>query len=211
MKTVLSNILLLCVFSFSANATPIFVDWASIDTSANVATGTLGSANVTLTGTNITGGIVDDSSSIFNSGFFSPSLTTSDFIGLRNVPSGDSFVLSFSERVANPIVHISGLATVIDFTGLNVTELSGNLELSNSAIFSAQRVNEFGSFRIEGVFDSLTFNTVHPLPDPGGLGESLAIHFGAEAVGVSEPATWSVLLAGGLILLARRRKTITGR
>ena len=68
----------LCLLaSIDAHAAPVFTDWTTVDTSTNIASGTLNSIAVSLTGFDIASGVTNGTSTFFsNATVFSPALAS---------------------------------------------------------------------------------------------------------------------------------------
>ena len=110
-----------------------FVDWTSVDTTNQIASGTLGPVAVTLTTTTrvpnlfSSGGIVswtlDGTAMDFSNSWFTPNIPLTDTIGLG---SSSSFAIHFSPPITNPTLHLFQLAT----TTLNFTNGAGNISFT---------------------------------------------------------------------------------
>jgi hypothetical protein len=141
-----------------------FADWLAVD--ANVATGTLKGASISLSGSNVVGppgSTVDGSSTVFNRADFSPPLATGDAVGFYGDP-GYSYVLTFGFPRRDPILHLGSLASTLAFPpGTSITRVSGEDQLSVSgntvtgALEGSDDAN--GTVRLEGTFQSVPFST----------------------------------------------------
>ena len=123
--TIICAPLILCN---TASAAVIFTDWQDVNTVTEIATGALGSISVTMSGSDLYLGEVDNGSTIFNFPTFSPSLPTSDFVAFRGAISPDIFnyTIDFGGQVTNPFIHFASLASDITFSGLTIDKISSD-------------------------------------------------------------------------------------
>jgi len=164
-----------------------FVDWTSVDTTNQIATGTLGSVAVTLTTTTrvpnlfssggILGGILDETSLDFSNHWFAPNIPLTDSIGLA---SSSSFALHFSPPITNPTLHLFQLATTTwNFTdGFNpisftLVNSDGNFTIATGASATAIQGKSIagsdasGSLYFAGTFSDINWYVTTPNPGDG--------------------------------------------
>jgi hypothetical protein len=144
-----------------------FTDWTSVAGSPATATGTLHGSTVSLSGSNVlpAGSTTDGTSAIFNRPEFTPPLTTSDTAGFSAV-SGNSYTLTFTPAVTDPVLHLGSLGSTLHFpAGTPLTRVSGDAEFSVSTpdvigtgeASGSDDAN--GTVRITGPISSITFTT----------------------------------------------------
>jgi hypothetical protein len=224
MKTLLSAVaLLLAVLPFSASraAALTFSDWTSVDTSAEVAEGTLGPVSVTLTGGNLVAGVIDGTFTGFNAAFFTPPLVTSDMVEpLGPNPSSTlSYTVIFSSPLTNPRMHLRSLASVLTFSGVTLTKLSGETTfvVAGDTVTGAfddttsPGHDANGTIQLNGTFSSFVF-TAQAVGVFTGGGDGFDLQIGAAAEAVPEPAPLVLLIAGlaAMGYLAPRRHRSRG-
>lgn len=228
MKKAIKKLIIIAILSCvaaSTQAATIFTDWTSIDsTTTETALGTLsGVGSVTLTGGDLTGAVTDGSSTIFNfPAFFSPSLPTSDWVGILSTPTSDTFTFTFGSAVTDPLIHIMSLATTLTFDAgvTSITKISGSAEL----LVSGQDVtggvlntpppgspgpDRHGTIRLDGTFTSFSFDTLFATSP----GDGIVFQVGYEQAPtpVPEPSTYALLLTGligfGVIRWKKKKQT----
>jgi hypothetical protein len=132
MRLVLAAILV-APLALHAQARPAiasdFTDWGTIDLSANIAQGTIGPVGVTMSGGDLTFGIIDGSSTAFNSPAFCPPLPSSDLVELIGTSPALSYTITFDRPLQDPILHVRSLASTLVFTGVTLTKLCGQSTL----------------------------------------------------------------------------------
>lgn len=194
----------------TSQAALVFTDWTSVNTTTNVAVGTLGPVSVTLTGTDINYGVTDGSSTVFNQPYFSPPLTSSDEVGIGGSPSVFSYTVTFGAPVANPRMHILSLASALTFSGIPLTKLSGESDfvVSGSTVTGVDNNtpnghDANGTIELSGIFSSYTFTAQYAASS----GDGISIQIGADLTPVPVPAAVWLFSSGllGLIGLARRK------
>ena len=208
-----------CLVFAAPVAAVTFTDWTSVNTSTEIALGTLGPASVTLTGGNLIFGVTDGSSTRFDQVFFSPPLPTSDVVGpLGPNPTATlSYAVTFSSPVTNPRMHLESLASVLTFAGgITLTKLSGEADfiVLGSTVTGAlddhapPGQDSNGTIQLNGTFTSFSF-TAQATGTFSGGGDGFDLQIGADVAAVPGPATL-VLLTAGLTamghLAARRRR-----
>jgi len=95
----------LLLFAARAGATT-FTNWTSIDVVANTAQGVLGTALVTMSGSDISFGNTDGTSGLFNFSHFCPPLAQTDHLEFIGHPSTYTYTVSFSQPVLDPVLHL---------------------------------------------------------------------------------------------------------
>jgi hypothetical protein len=148
----------------------VFTDWQTLDENAQIAYGVLGSANVTLTGGNMktAGSVLDGSSTVFASSYFTPSLATSDSICFEATSAYQTYRVQFSQPVQNPVLHLGSLASIVTLETTNITRLSGNSHFYVRAgtvvgyYMQGDVGDEKGSIRLNGVYSSFSFTCGGP-------------------------------------------------
>ena len=214
MKTTIVACFLLAAATYS-NAQVVFTDWTTVDTSANVAVGSLNSASVTFTGSDINFGVTDGSFTGFNFSFFDPPLATSDVVEFKADPSVFAYTISLSLPLTNPRLHLASLGSTLDFSGISLTKLSGQSTFVVSGSTVTGQVDAGGSgfndsngtIQLNGTFSSITFTAQAPPAISDGIDMQLGV-----AV-VPEPSTYAMatLCAAALFVSRcfRRRGHLT--
>jgi hypothetical protein len=191
-----------------ANAALQFVDWREINLSTNVATGTIGSIGVTMSGGDIDSGVTNGSGTRFSSSAFSPSLPTSDNVGFLGRTPAFTYTITFSEPVTDPVMHLASLASTLTFSGISPVKVSGETTLivAGSTVSGATigSTDANGTIRLPGVFTSLNFTAQYT---PGADG--IYTQIGFDVAPVPELSTGTSLGAGLLLMVATalRRRT----
>ena len=214
MKTTIVAGFLLAAATYS-NAQIVFTDWTIVDTSANAAVGSLNSASVTFTGSDINFGVTDGSFTGFNFSFFDPPLAASDVVEFKADPSVFTYTISLSLALTNPRLHLASLGSTLDFSGISLTKLSGQSTFVVSGSTVTGQVDAGGSgfndsngtIQLNGTFTSITF-TAHA---PPAISDGIDMQLGVAAV--PEPSTYATatLCAAALIVSRcfRRRGHLT--
>ena len=210
MKTTILACFLLASATYS-NAQIVFTDWTIVDTSANVAVGSLNSASVTFTGSDINFGVTNGSFTGFNFSFFDPPLATSDVVEFKADPSSVfTYTISLSLPLTNPRLHLASLASTLDFSGISLTKLSGQSSFAVSGSTVTGQVDAGGSgfndsngtIQLNGTFTSITFTAQAPPAISDGIDMQLGV------AAVPEPSTYAMaaLCAAALFVSRCRRR-----
>ena len=214
MKTTIVACFLLATATY-CDAQVVFTDWTTVDTSANVAVGSLNSASVAFTGSDINFGVTDGSFTGFNFSFFDPPLATSDVVEFKADPSVFTYTISLSLPLTNPRLHLASLGSALDFSGISLTKLSGQSTFVVSGSTVTGQVDAGGSgfndsngtIQLNGTFSSITFTAQAPPAISDGIDMQLGV-----AV-VPEPSTYAMatLCAAALFVSRcfRRRGHLT--
>lgn len=183
-----------------AQAAPVpeidYAVWTSVDASTSVATGTIGSLSVTLSGGTL-------------SGFFS-----ADGVEARGLLDAPTYTLSFSAAVTDPVLRLTSLASTLTFapgTVLSILENDGNLTLLDNQLsgvaIGASDAN--GIVQLDGTFSSFSFSAAFS----GGGGDGFLVLPGivpgnsTPTTPVPEPASAAMVLLGmGVLRLMRRQR-----
>jgi hypothetical protein len=145
----------------------VFTDWQKADLAAQTAEGDLDGVTVTLSGRLITEAKLDSSSTFFDSDSFLPKLAKSDHIVLQANTALQTYSVSFSAPVENPILHLASDSSILTFNTTNLTRLSGNRDFAVrpgvvTGVWDGKSVVEAeGSVRLDGVYSSFSFTTVY--------------------------------------------------
>ena len=151
---------------------PVAADFVSVN--ANVATGTLLGAPVSLSGTHVWGtptSTLDGSAPFYAySPTFSPALAKSDSIQIAGGPDRPySYTLDFGgATVVNPILHLASLGSRIDFpAGTAVAKVSGEPAFvvsgssvsgtASNTIGASGNSDSSGTVKLTGTFSRITF------------------------------------------------------
>lgn len=177
--------------SVSANAALQFTDW----TSAN--SGSIGTLNVSLTGTFVQGVVLNGTSTIFSSSNFSPPLPLSDWIEIQGRASTASYTINFSQQVVDPVIHLSSLASTLTFSGVSPVKISGQatfLTSGNTVSGSPSGSGDSnGTIRLPGVFNSLSFTSFFSQAS----GDGIAIQIGVNPLlPIPEPRSAALIVLG---------------
>ena len=214
MKTTIVACFLLATATY-CDAQVVFTDWTTVDTSANVAVGSLNSASVAFTGSDINFGVTDGSFTGFNFSFFDPPLATSDVVEFKADPSVFAYTISLSLPLTNPRLHLASLGSTLDFSGISLTKLSGQSTFVVSGSTVTGQVDAGGSgfndsngtIQLNGTFSSITFTAQAPPAISDGIDMQLGV------AAVPEPSTYATatLCAAALIVSRcfRRRGHLT--
>ena len=214
MKTTIVACFLLATATY-CDAQVVFTDWTTVDTSANVAVGSLNSASVAFTGSDINFGVTDGSFTGFNFSFFDPPLATSDVVEFKADPSVFAYTISLSLPLTNPRLHLASLGSTLDFSGISLTKLSGQSTFVVSGSTVTGQVDAGGSgfndsngtIQLNGTFTSITFTAQAPPAISDGIDMQLGV------AAVPEPSTYATatLCAAALIVSRcfRRRAHLT--
>ena len=144
-----------------------FADWTSASGSPAVATGSLpGGRTVTFSGTGVLAATSDTAgtSTVFNRSDFTPSLPSSDAINF-NAATGNSYTLSFTPAVVNPVLDFASLGSTLHFpSGTVITGVSGDAQFSVSGSDVVGAVENptddaNGTVQLSGTFSSISFTT----------------------------------------------------
>jgi len=209
MKTTIIAGFLLAAAAYS-NAQVVFTDWTIVDTSANVAVGSLNSTSVTFTGSDINFGVTDGSFTGFNFSFFDPPLAASDVVEFKADPSVFAYTISLSLPLTNPRLHLASLGSTLDFSGISLTKLSGQSTFVVSGSTVTGQVDAGGSgftdsngtIQLNGTFTSITFTAQAPPAISDGIDMQLGV------AAVPEPSTYAMaaLCAAALFVSRCRRR-----
>ena len=214
MKTTIVACFLLATATY-CDAQVVFTDWTTVDTSANVAVGSLNSASVAFTGSDINFGVTDGSFTGFNFSFFDPPLATSDVVEFKADPSVFAYTISLSLPLTNPRLHLASLGSTLDFSGISLTKLSGQSTFVVSGSTVTGQVDAGGSgfndsngtIQLNGTFSSITFTAQAPPAISDGIDMQLGV------AAVPEPSTYAMatLCAAALFVSRcfRRRGHLT--
>lgn len=206
----------------TARAGFVFTDWTSVNTTTNVATGTLGSVGVTLSGGDVFFGDTNGTFTGFNYPFFSPQLATTDVVELigANPPGIYTYTVSFTGPVTNVRLHIGSLASTLTFSTA-VTRVSGQSDfvVAGNTVTGALHdapadpKDSNGTIDLAGTFSSFTF-TARGTQVFTGPGDGFYIQIGADLPAVPGPGGLTLLGSGAVALLGyrgRRCRSRTGR
>jgi hypothetical protein len=187
-----------------------FVDWRSVNTTNQTASGTLDSVAVTLTTTvrvpnsfsngGILGGVLDGTSMAFSNSWFTPNIPLTDCIALA---SSSSFAIPFSPPITNPTLHLYQLASStltfsdgtspISFTLLN-SDGSFNIATGASATaIQGKAIAYFdanGSLFFAGAFSDIQWTATTPNQDDG---------FNLQISATSGPSLMAQLVASSIV------------
>ncbi len=148
-----------------ADMTP-FTDWTAVNTTAETASGTLSGIPISLTGGDITYGLLDGTAIVFNdSTYYDPTLPTSDFIGIAGAFNETlTYTVTFGSAVTNPVMHVQSLASTLNFPGITLTKVSGEPDFvvsgSNVTGSLSDHGDRNGTIQLPGTFTSFSF-TAH--------------------------------------------------
>jgi hypothetical protein len=190
--------------SSASNAALQFTDWTAADT------GTIGSVGVSLAGSYINAFDLNGITTAFSSAAFSPALPLSDGIEIRGSTLTDSYSVTFSRAVVDPVLHFASLASTLTFQGVNPARISGDatfLVSGNTVSGTASGSNDSnGTIRLDGVFTTFSFTAFIPQAS----GDGIAIQVGLDPLltaPVPEPGGFALGLAGlgAMAVLMRRR------
>ena len=176
--------------TIEAQATPVFTDWTSVDTSADAAAGNLNGISVTMTGFDISFGDTTGASSFFaNATVFSPALASSDAIEVIGpFTTTLSYTVTFDSPITDPILHVASLASTLHFADITLTKVSGedNFIVSGSDV-TGEIVDSNpccgggdrnGTIQLNGTFTSFTF-TAHAVAPIANDRDGIAVQIGA--------------------------------
>jgi hypothetical protein len=196
-----------------ASAAIVWTDWTGI--AGNVATGTLGSATVTINGPFDTSSVAGG----FDYWRFDGVNPWPAYDAVSNLPTNNDFispagnqvthVINFSSPVSNPYIAIISLGqpaiqTTWDFTTSAFTLIDQGQGFWGNGVFSIvgntiTAGEAHGIIRFSGTYSSITLITSNTENWSG-------LTIGADSV-VPEPATWALMIAGfGLVGAAARRR-----
>ncbi len=204
------------LFCNSTNAAIIYTDWQSVNTTTEIATGTLGAISVTMSGSDLYLGETSNGSTVFDFPSFSPSLPTSDFVGFRGAINPDIFnyTINFGGQVTNPLIHFSSLASDLIFSGVSINKISGDAlfdvvgdTVSGVAADVAPQTDSNGTVQLIGTFNTLNFSA----SGTGFLVDGILLQIGVDENNISSvPVPAAAWLFGsgliGLIGVSRRKR-----
>lgn len=183
-----------------------FTDFTTTDTVGNTSSASLGPVAVTFSGTDISGGVTDNSFTGFNNAFFAPPLASSDSVHFSTNSSLSNYTITFSQPVTDPRLHLLSFASVLNFGAIPLTKLSGQetFVVAGSTVTGA--ANDFttptdanGTVQLTGTFTSVNFTATFP---PGN--DEIVMQIGADVV--PEPsAVCALSLATAFAGIRRRR------
>jgi hypothetical protein len=201
---------LVVLSSTTSKAALQFTDWTFANSVTDVATGNIGTVGVSLTGTYVNGFDLNGISPSFSSSAFSPPLPLSDGIEIRGSSSTDSYSVTFSRAVVDPVLHFASLASTLTFLGVNPAKVSGESTflVSGNTVSGTPSgsTDSNGTIRLSGVFTSFSFTAFIPQAS----GDGIAIQVGVDPLltaPVPEPSGFALALAGlgAMAVLTRRR------
>lgn len=209
--------ILSCVASTTQAAT-IFTDWTSVNTTTEIALGTLsGIGSVTFTGGDLVAGVTDGTSTKFDDAtYHTPALPFSDNVGFFSTTPISTFTFTFGSAVTDPIIHLVSLASSLTFDGgvSSITKISGDPELLVSSnvvtggVLSTHGPGEdaHGTIRLDGTYTSFSFDAFFAALPPDGI--TIQLGYEEEPAVVPEPSTYALLLTGliGLGVISRWKK-----
>lgn len=152
------------VFPTSHARAQVFTDFTTVDTTNNIASGSIGPVAVFFSGTGISFGVTDNTFTGFNSTFFAPPLPTSDVVEFFDTNSTTSaFTITFGSPLTDPRLHLKSLASTLDFGTIPLTKLSGQEDflVSGSTVIGAYGptppTDANGTVQLNGTFTSISF------------------------------------------------------
>lgn len=155
------------VSTMAAQAAPVWVDWTSMNTVAEAASGTLGFTTVFLNADDISDGTINGTFGGFSSAAFSPPTAASDALILVGRTLSFGNIVTFGEAVLNPIIHLHSLASDLTFfdashSAIAVTKLSGDAGLTVSGNHAtgvaSGSTDSNGTIQLSGIFTSFRFD-----------------------------------------------------
>lgn len=154
------------VSTMVVQAAPVWVDWTSMNTVADAASGTLGFTSAFLNADDISDGTINGAFTGFSSAAFSPPTAASDALILVSRTLSFGNVVTFGEAVLDPIIHLHSLASDLTFFDANggavaVTRLSGDAGLTVSGNHATGvaygSTDSNGTIQLNGTFTSFRF------------------------------------------------------
>ncbi len=140
----------------------VITDWQSIDVSTETATGTLGTANVTFSGTDIFAGTTDGTSTRFSTPSFTPPVPMTDAVLFLVQPTdANNYSFNFSCAITDPVFHFQSLASTLTFpapinkiSGDNIFAVAGN---TVSGVVSGS-TDANGTVQLPGTYTTVNFS-----------------------------------------------------
>jgi len=203
------------VLGGNAKATSVYVDWLSIDTVANTALGDLHGIQVGFSGTNIFGGSTTGTSTRFDFPMiFTPSENNTDSVQfISGQGSPNSYTVTFSPPVTDPVFHFQSLSSDIVFSAPAIpAKISGDLlftavgsTVTGVSTDSAPVLNQSnGSVLVSGLYNSITFTSELFIPGVDGITMQISA--------IPEPSTGIIALlaisVGGFVTRRQRKQTL---
>ena len=152
---------------------------------------------VTFSGGDLVAVFLSQEITAFGSALYTPPLATSDGLEIVGNNAAPTYVIHFSSRVSNPIIHPKSLAATLDFGGLSVVKLSGESSLTVSGSSVSGVLNDIpdghdsnGTIQLTGQFTWLSFTASYV----GGDGIDMQIGAGVPAVPGLSPTLLIVLV-----------------
>jgi len=163
-----------------------FTDWVTIDAGNDIASGTVCTIDVTMSGLDIASGVTDGSFTSFNNASFCPALSSSDMVEIVGTSPAYSYTVTFSAPVTDPILHISSLASTLVFTGVTLTKLCGQnafvvagSQVSGICLDGSTPNDANGTVKVNGSVSSISF-TAYWEGCSGFTRDGIAIQVGVE-------------------------------
>jgi hypothetical protein len=204
-------VVLVCIpaNAVEAKADLVFTDWTNVNTTTDVAVGTLGPVSVTVSGGVIDFGVTDGSFTGFNYPYFTPPLAMTDVVEFKaaNPPATYTYTVSFSGPITNPVLQIGSLASILTFSTA-VTRLSGQADfvVAGNTVTGAYHehpanpTDSNGTVELLGTLSSFTF-TAQGIQVFSQGGDGIDLQIGADVAAVPEPGSLALCVVLGLGLL----------
>jgi hypothetical protein len=192
----------------------LFAEWATIDATSNIASGSIGPVAVTFSGNDVTGGVTDNSFTGFNNAVFAPPLPVSDSVNFVTTLSRYIWTITFAPAVTDPRLHLYSHASVLNFQGIPLTKLSGqdSLVVDGSTVTGALNSsdpslsNANGTVQLNGTFTSVIFTAENFFGNDENvfqIGADIfpdSIHFSGDSGLTVISMPWVIELSGDLIV-----------
>ena len=198
------------IYSASWNSqvgiTTDFVDWFGANPTAQLATGSLRGASVSLTGPVSAGSDTNGGFPHFDAPFFSPQIPRSDVLEIRGL-AGHSFTLRFGLPVRDPLLYFASLASKVEFPpGTVVTKVSGQESfkvvdhtVTGEIGHAGPTGDANGTVRLNGVFDTVSFSVTPLFTAP--VGDGINFQVGVPPTGTPPWGEWFRIVAADCIRL----------